>query len=79
MFRLTWLSRHDPDMMDEICKRANCKARFTTTAWEGIFVALSQDQFDAVVSGVTMNDERRFNQFVLIALGESLRPLRRRG
>jgi polar amino acid transport system substrate-binding protein len=49
----------DPDMMAEICKRANCKATFITTAWEGIFVALSQGQFDAVVSGVTINDERR--------------------
>lgn len=49
----------DPDMMREICKRANCKPTFITTAWEGIFVALSQGQFDAVVSGVTINDERR--------------------
>ncbi len=49
----------DPDLMDEICRRANCKAKFTTTAWDGIFVALSQGQFDAVVSGVTITDERR--------------------
>jgi len=49
----------DPDMMREICKRANCKPTFITTAWEGIFVTLSQGQFDAVASGVTINDERR--------------------
>jgi len=49
----------DPDLMDEICRRANCKARFTTTAWDGIFVALAQGQFDAVVSGVTITEERR--------------------
>lgn len=49
----------DPDLMDEICRRSNCKAKFTTTAWDGIFVALRQGQFDAVVSGVTINDERR--------------------
>ena len=49
----------DPDLMDEICRRANCKAKFTTTAWDGIFVALAQGQFDAVVSGVTITEERR--------------------
>jgi len=49
----------DPDLMNEICRRANCKARFMTAAWDGIFVALAQGQFDAVVSGVTITDERR--------------------
>jgi polar amino acid transport system substrate-binding protein len=72
----------DPDLMDEICKRANCKAKFTTTAWDGIFVALAQGQFDAVVSGVTITDERkktidfsepylRFGQVVLVRADES--------
>lgn len=51
----------DPDLLAEICRRANCKAVFTTTAWDGIFVALSQGQFDAVASGVTITDERRKN------------------
>jgi len=49
----------DPDLMDEVCRRGNCKAKFTTTAWDGIFVALAQGQFDAVVSGVTITEERR--------------------
>ncbi|MGQ0548644.1 MAG: basic amino acid ABC transporter substrate-binding protein [Armatimonadota bacterium] len=49
----------DPDLMAEICRRANCKATFVSTAWDGIFVALAQGQFDAVVSGVTISDERR--------------------
>ena len=72
----------DPDMMDEICKRANCKAKFTTTGWDGIFVALAQGQFDAVVSGVTITDERkktidfsdpylRFGQVVLVRSDET--------
>ncbi|MDI6772034.1 MAG: basic amino acid ABC transporter substrate-binding protein [bacterium] len=51
----------DIDLVNEICKRANCKAKFITTAWDGIFVALSQGQFDAVASGVTITDERRKN------------------
>jgi len=72
----------DPDLMDEICKRANCKAKFTTTAWDGIFVALAQGQFDAVVSGVTITEERqktidfgepylRFGQVVLVRSDET--------
>src|SRR5687767_4568660 len=27
----------DPDLMAEICRRANCKSRFITAAWDGIF------------------------------------------
>jgi polar amino acid transport system substrate-binding protein len=49
----------DPDLMDEVCRRANCKAAFTSTAWDGIFVALAKGDFDAVVSGVTITEERR--------------------
>jgi polar amino acid transport system substrate-binding protein len=72
----------DPDMLSEICTRAHCAAKFITAAWEGIFVALSQGQFDAVVSGVTINDERRktvdfseaylrYGQVVLVRADES--------
>lgn len=72
----------DPDLMDEICRRANCKARFVTAAWDGIFVALAQGQFDAVVSGVTISDERlrtvdfsepylRYGQVVLVRSDET--------
>lgn len=72
----------DPEMMDEICKRANCKAQFITTAWDGIFVALAQGQFDAVVSGVTITEERkktidfsepylRYGQVVLVRSDET--------
>lgn len=72
----------DPDLMDEICKRANCKAKFITTAWDGIFVALAQGQFDAVVSGVTITEERkktidfsdpylRYGQVVLVRSDET--------
>lgn len=72
----------DPDMMAEICRRANCKSTFVTTAWDGIFVALANGQFDAVVSGVTITDERRktvefsepylrYGQVVLVRADES--------
>ncbi len=72
----------DPDMMNEICRRANCTAKFATTAWDGIFVALAKGDFDAVVSGVTITDERRkavefsepylrYGQVVLVRTDES--------
>lgn len=49
----------DVDMVNEICKLVNCKAQFITTNFDTIFVALAQKQFDLVVSGVTVTDERK--------------------
>jgi len=49
----------DVDMVNEICKLINCKAQFITTNFDTIFVALAQKQFDVVVSGVTVTDERK--------------------
>jgi polar amino acid transport system substrate-binding protein len=48
----------DVDVMNAICERINCKAEFVTTAWDGIFAALQQSQFDMVVSGVSITEER---------------------
>jgi len=48
----------DVDVMSAICERINCKAEFVTTAWDGIFAALQQSQFDMVVSGVSITEER---------------------
>lgn len=50
---------YDVDLVNEICKLANCKATFVTTGFDTIFVALSQKQFDLVASGVTITDERK--------------------
>ena len=44
--------------MAEICDRINCTPNWVTTAWDGIFAALADGQFDMVVSGVTITDER---------------------
>jgi polar amino acid transport system substrate-binding protein len=49
----------DVDMLNAICAKINCKAEFVTTAWDGIFSALQQGQFDLVVSGVSITDERK--------------------
>ncbi|MDH3661251.1 MAG: basic amino acid ABC transporter substrate-binding protein [Alphaproteobacteria bacterium] len=48
----------DVDVMNAICERINCTAEFVTTAWDGIFAALAQGEFDMVVSGVSITEER---------------------
>lgn len=48
----------DVDVLNAICERVNCDPQFVTTAWEGIFAALAAGEFDMVVSGVTITDER---------------------
>lgn len=74
---------YDVDVMTEICKLANCKPKFITTGFDGIFVALAQGQFDAVVSGVTITAERqktvgftgsylRYGQVVLVRKDEKV-------
>ncbi len=49
----------DVDILNAICAKINCKAEFVTTAWDGIFAALQQGQFDLVASGVSITDERK--------------------
>ncbi len=48
----------DVDLVNAICAEINCKAEFVTTAWDGIFAALQQGEFDMVASGVSITDER---------------------
>ena len=48
----------DVDVVNAICERINCTAEFVTTAWDGIFAALAQGEFDMVVSGVSITEER---------------------
>lgn len=48
----------DVDVVAAICEKINCQPNWVTTAWDGIFAALADGQFDMVVSGVTITDER---------------------
>ncbi len=48
----------DVDVMNLLCEQLNCVANFVTTNWDGIFTALAQGEFDMVVSGVTITEER---------------------
>ena len=38
----------DVDVVAEICERINCTPNWVTTAWDGIFAALADGQFDIV-------------------------------
>ena len=48
----------DVDVVNAICERVNCVAEFQTTAWDGIFPALANGEFDMVASGVSITPER---------------------
>ena len=48
----------DVDILNAVCERINCVPEFVTTAWDGIFAALVQGEFDMVVSGVSITEER---------------------
>lgn len=48
----------DIDVLTAICERVNCVVEFQTTAWDGIFPALANGEFDVVASGVTITEER---------------------
>ncbi len=49
----------DVDLMTEIGKLINIQPEFQTAAFDTIFTALSKKQFDAVMSAVTITDERK--------------------
>ena len=51
----------DVDMLNAVCARINCVPVFVNTAWDGIFAALQQGEFDLVVSGVSITAERDEN------------------
>ena len=48
----------DVDVMNAICAKVNCVPNFVNTAWDGIFAALQQGEFDLVISGVSITPER---------------------
>ena len=48
----------DVDVMNAVCAEINCVPEFINTAWDGIFAALQQGEFDLVISGVSITDER---------------------
>lgn len=49
----------DIDVVSAVAKKAGIEVKFVNTPWEGIFNALGQGDRDAVVSAVTITDERK--------------------
>ncbi len=48
----------DVDVVNAICERVNCVAKFQTTAWDGIFAAMANGEFDMIASGISITAER---------------------
>lgn len=49
----------DIDLMRAAAKAAGFEVEFQNTAWDGIFAGLANGDYDAVISSVTITDERR--------------------
>ena len=49
----------DIDIINAIAKHQNLKIKVVNTPWSGIFAALNNGDVDLVISGVTINDNRR--------------------
>jgi polar amino acid transport system substrate-binding protein len=49
----------DIDLMAEIAKAGGFTYEFKNTAWDGIFAGLAAGKYDAVMSSVTITDERK--------------------
>jgi polar amino acid transport system substrate-binding protein len=49
----------DIDFLNAVAKEAGFKVIIKNTAWDGIFAGLPAGKYDAVISSVTINDERK--------------------
>jgi polar amino acid transport system substrate-binding protein len=51
----------DIDLMEAIAREAGFEVEFQNTAWDGIFAGLGAGEYDAVISSVTITEERKEN------------------
>jgi polar amino acid transport system substrate-binding protein len=49
---------YDVDLIQEICRRVNCKPEVRTVAWEGILPGVQRGDYDVAISGITITEER---------------------
>ena len=49
----------DVDLMTALAEAGGIEFELVNTKWDGIFVALANSEFDAVISAVTITDERK--------------------
>jgi polar amino acid transport system substrate-binding protein len=48
----------DVDLVNEICKKINCKPTFITADFDGLLIAVNNKTYDFSISGWTITDER---------------------
>lgn len=48
----------DVDLVNEICKKINCKATFVTADFDGLLIAVNNKTYDFSISGWTITEER---------------------
>jgi polar amino acid transport system substrate-binding protein len=51
----------DIDLMRMVAEEAGFEVEFKNTAWDGIFAGLGNENYDAVISSVTITEERKEN------------------
>ncbi|MBN1499425.1 MAG: basic amino acid ABC transporter substrate-binding protein [Spirochaetes bacterium] len=49
----------DIDLMKAVAEAGGFEVEFVNAAWDGIFAALDNGKFDAVISSITITDERK--------------------
>ena len=49
----------DIDFMNAVAKQAGFKVKYQNTAWDGIFAGIAAGKYDAIISSVTVTDERK--------------------
>jgi len=49
----------DIDFLSAVAKEAGFKVEFKNTAWDGIFAGIAAGKYDAIISSVTITDERK--------------------
>jgi len=50
---------YDIDLMNAIAEAAGFEVEFRNTAWDGIFAGLAAGEYDAVISSVTITEDRQ--------------------
>jgi len=50
---------YDIDLMKAVAERAGLEIEFKNVAWDGIFAGLAAGEYDAIISSVTITEERQ--------------------
>ena len=50
---------YDIDLMNAVAEAAGFRVEFQNTAWDGIFAGLATGEYDAVISSVTITEDRK--------------------